>query len=263
VKRLLNVSGSFSGDGFLQGPPTVWVEQLAGLALDEGFSGFVMMVDSRERRDMHVFAEEVAPAVRELVEAERLTPPGVTFPVSVEGSADPAGSPDAVDPADTVRSAPGDGDHLVAIHDHLRGELVQVQDLVEQVARGHLDVGGARSMINTMTMRQNSWTLGTYCESYCRVVTTHHTIEDVTMFPRLRAADPSLGPVVERLEREHHEVAAVLEDVDRALVELVQGAADLDGVRHAVDTLSDVLLAHLAYEEEQLVGPLNSLGIGI
>ena len=24
----------------------------------------------------------------------------------------------------------------------------------------------ARSMINTMTMRQNSWTLGTYCESY-------------------------------------------------------------------------------------------------
>jgi hemerythrin-like domain-containing protein len=118
-------------------------------------------------------------------------------------------------------------------------------------------------MISTMTMRQNSWTLGTYCESYCRVVTTHHTVEDVTMFPRLRAADPSLGPVVERLEREHHEVAAVLEDVDRALVELVQGAADLDGVRHAVDTVSDVLLAHLAYEEEQLVGPLNSLGIGI
>jgi Hemerythrin HHE cation binding domain len=157
---------------------------------------------------------------------------------------------------------PGDGDHLVAIHDHPRHELTQVQDLVEQVAHGHVDVAGARSMINTMTMRQNSWTLGTYCESYCRVVTTHHTIEDVTMFPRLRAADPSLGPVVDRLEREHHDVAAVLEDVDRALVRLVDGHHDLDAVRTAVETLSDVLLAHLAYEEEQLVGPLNALSIG-
>jgi hypothetical protein len=263
VKRLLNVSGSFAGDGFLQGPPAVWVEQLVGLALDEGFSGFVLMVDARDRRDMHVFAEEVVPSVRELVEAERLTsqrsPSERPTSDRVEAG---TGRSTAEDPVRTT--VPGDGDHLVAIHDHLRGELAQVQDLVEQVARGHLDVAGARSMINTMTMRQNSWTLGTYCESYCRVVTTHHTIEDVTMFPRLRAADPSLGPVVERLEREHHEVAAVLEDVDRALVDLVRGdAPDLDGVRHAVHTLSDVLLAHLAYEEQQLVGPLNTLGIGI
>ena len=76
VKRLYNVNGSFSGDGFLQGPPSVWVEQLAGLALDEGISGFVMMADVVDRRDLHRYAEEVAPAVRELVEAERLAPGG-------------------------------------------------------------------------------------------------------------------------------------------------------------------------------------------
>jgi hypothetical protein len=34
------------------------------------------------------------------------------------------------------------------------------------------------------------------------------------------------------------------------------------GVHRAVGTLSDVLLAHLAYEESQLVGPLNTLSIG-
>ena len=119
-------------------------------------------------------------------------------------------------------------------------------------------------MISTMTMRQNSWTLGTYCESYCRVVTTHHTIEDMNMFPRLRQADPSLGPVVERLEREHHDVAGVLEDIDRALVELVTDpGVGVAGVERAVGTLSDVLLGHLAYEESQLVGPLNALSIGI
>ena len=34
-------------------------------------------------------------------------------------------------------------------------------------------------------------------ESYCRVVTTHHTIEDTAMFPRLVHADASLAPVVD------------------------------------------------------------------
>jgi hemerythrin-like domain-containing protein len=250
VRRLYNVNGSFTGDGFLQGPPSVWVEQLAGLALDEGISGFVLMVDTADRRDLHRYAEEVVPAVRELVQAERLAPGSGPAPEQVEVAAPGAGSG-------------GDGDHLVAIHDHLRQELAQVRDLVEQVARGHLDVGSARSMINTMTMRQNSWTLGTYCESYCRVVTTHHTIEDVNMFPRLVRADPALAPVVERLEREHHDVAAVLEDVDRALVAMVQDpGVGVAGVHRAVGTLSDVLLAHLAYEESQLVGPLNTLSIG-
>jgi len=236
----------------------VWVEQLAGLALGEGISGFLLLADVSHRRDLRRFAEEVAPAVRELVEAERTVPPrpSAAEPVEVASALPEVSAP-------SIFSS-GDGDQLVAIHAHLRQELAQIHDLVGQVARGHLDVGAARSMINTMTLRQNSWTLGTYCESYCRLITTHHTIEDRNMFPRLREADPSLAPVVERLESEHHDVAAVLEDVDAALVRLVTdpsvGVADVDRV---VRGLSDVLLAHLDYEESQLVGPLNAMSIGI
>ena len=253
VKRLLNISGSFDGTGFLQGPAAEWVEQLAGLALDEGVSHFVLNVDATDRRDLHRFAEEVVPGVRELVEAERLGPPAAPEP-PVRVST----------PPDPEVPGSGDGDHLVAIHDHLRSELAQVEDLVEQVARGHVDVASTRSMIATMTMRQNSWTLGTYCESYCRLVTTHHTIEDMNMFPRLVAADPGLAPVVERLEREHHQVADVLEDLDRALVRLVtHPGSGVDDVRAAMGSLADVLLTHLRFEEQQLVGPLNSLAIGI
>ncbi|MGB6571867.1 MAG: LLM class flavin-dependent oxidoreductase, partial [Trebonia sp.] len=71
VRRIYNIAGSFSGDGssFLQGPPKVWAEQLAGLALDEGISGFVLMADDTVTVDR--FAAEVAPAVRELVASER------------------------------------------------------------------------------------------------------------------------------------------------------------------------------------------------
>ena len=100
-------------------------------------------------------------------------------------------------------------------------ELAQLFDLIDQVEAGTLDAGAARSLINKMTMRQNDWALGAYCQSYCRVVTTHHTIEDQSMFPHLRASDHALAPVIDRLEEEHHVIAGVLDEVDRALVAVV------------------------------------------
>src|SRR5262245_21137777 len=91
------------------------------------------------------------------------------------------------------------GQHLVDVHDHFRAELATVLDLVEQVRAGTRDPGGARSAIHAMTLRQNNWTVGAYCASYCRLLTTHHTLEDISLFPQLRAADPSLAPVLDRL----------------------------------------------------------------
>ncbi len=68
VQRIYNIEGEFraNGRGFLQGPPAVWAEQLAEVALRDGMSVFLLYrvtsVDVLRR-----FAEEVAPAVRELV----------------------------------------------------------------------------------------------------------------------------------------------------------------------------------------------------
>jgi alkanesulfonate monooxygenase SsuD/methylene tetrahydromethanopterin reductase-like flavin-dependent oxidoreductase (luciferase family) len=151
------------------------------------------------------------------------------------------------------------GRHLIDVHDHLREELGQIKQLVEQVATGVVDAGTARSHINTMTMRQNKWTLGTYCESYCRVVTTHHTIEDQTMLPHLRQADPRLAPVVDRLREEHEAIHGVLERVDQALVAFVAEPDGVPALREAVNLLSDTLLSHLSYEERELVEPLARL----
>ena len=111
-----------------------------------------------------------------------------------------------------------------------------------------------------MTMRQNDWALGAYCQSYCRVVTTHHTIEDTSMFPHLRASDAGLVPVIDRLEDEHHVIAGVLDDVDRALVAVVSEPDGLSRLREAVDLLSDTMASHLSYEERQLVEPLARYG---
>ncbi len=308
IRRLYNVSGTFgSGAGFLQGTPDDWAEQLAGLALEDGMSGFILAADDPD--DVRRLAEEVGPAARELVAAERArraAPPERAEPAPpVTPSAHPpvaarfdrAGA----EPL-TVRPTPDDGrrllgeipwheeerpvggrpehaaytaheqavpQHLVDVHDHLRRELDQVRDIVRQVRQGLLTAGAARSVINTMAMRQNNWTLGGFCQSYCRVVTGHHTLEDRSIFTHLRRAEPDLGPVLDRLHEEHEVIADVLEQVDEALVGLVgddpygrSGGAALDELQRALDLLTDTLLSHLAYEERELVHPLARHGFG-
>jgi hypothetical protein len=149
--------------------------------------------------------------------------------------------------------------HLVDIHDHLRAELGQVRELVERVRRGSLDAASARSAINEMTMRQNDWTMGAYCASYCRIVTGHHSLEDEAIFPHLRRERP-LAPVIDRLGEEHVVIHGVLERVDRALADHLGRPGDFSGIEAALDLLSDTLLSHLAYEERELVEPLARLG---
>ena len=129
--------------------------------------------------------------------------------------------------------------------------------MIEQVVAGTLDAGAARGAINAMTMRQNNWTLGAYCQSYCRFVTLHHTLEDQALFPHLRTADPRLAPVLDRLAAEHERIAEVLDEVDAALVALVAKPDATADVQVAVQRLADGLLSHLGYEERELVGPID------
>ena len=73
VRRLLNLDGELTAarsDRFLVGPPEQWAEQLAELALGHGVSTFVLPGDDPAAYD--VLGREVAPAVRELVAAERV-----------------------------------------------------------------------------------------------------------------------------------------------------------------------------------------------
>lgn len=77
VRRGYNIEGSFStGTGFLDGPPKVWVDQLTDLALTHGISAF-FLYRAQSPEVLRRFAEEVAPAVREAVKAERRRTPTV------------------------------------------------------------------------------------------------------------------------------------------------------------------------------------------
>ena len=121
----------------------------------------------------------------------------------------------------------------------------------------------ARSYLNTMTIRQKYLTLGAFCAACCRVVSVHHAIEDQQLFRDLKDADESLGPILERLQDVREGIAKVLGEVDGALVAMVEDEQRLDETQSAVDHLSDALLAHLRYEEEQLLEPIGRLAIRV
>jgi alkanesulfonate monooxygenase SsuD/methylene tetrahydromethanopterin reductase-like flavin-dependent oxidoreductase (luciferase family) len=247
IRRLYNIS------------PGVGAEQLAALALEHGMSTFILPVDSL--REVERFAAEVAPSTRELVDAERArratTPQDEPAPAEVGSNTEPAPRH-----TESVAAQPhtGAGAHLVEVHDALRGELARLRDIVEQVMAGEQDAQRARSAINDLTMRQNNWTLGAYCQQYCRFLTGHHGLEDRSIFPHLRRSEPSLAPVLDRLEREHLVIHDVLEQLDDALVGLVSGASGTAELQRVVDRLGDELLAHLSYEEQELVGALDRHG---
>ncbi|WP_332460676.1 LLM class flavin-dependent oxidoreductase [Ornithinimicrobium faecis] len=301
IRRLLNISPP-------RGGTDAWVERLAELALGHGIGTFILAVDDPDA--IQVFGQEVAPAVRELVDAERQSAdtqvsPAVTPGAAPESDADgqivsttePGGPAPAAQaqydrlgvhptPDDGTRlgdSMPWDestrprraksgpevtytargaqmGKHLIDVHDMLRDELAQVRSIIDQVKASTLDVGSARTSLNEMTMKQNNWTLGAYCSRYCTTVTSHHSLEDTSVFPHLRSAEKELTPVLDRLEQEHIVIHDVIESVDRALVQFVSTPDDFTALDDAVNALSDTLLSHLSYEEDQLVEPLARVG---
>ena len=247
IRRLYNIG------------PRTGAEQLADLTLEEGMSTFIAPVSSLA--DVQRFATELAPATRELVEAERTrratAPTAFNRPIEVRGDA--AATTRHTEDGAAQRSS-GAGAHLVEVHDGLRAELSRLRDIVEQVVAGEEQAHRARNAINELTMRQNNWTLGAYCAQYCRFVTGHHTLEDRSVFPHLRRSEPALTPVLDRLEAEHLVIHDVLEQLDDALVGLVSGASGTAELQRVVDRLTQTLLDHLSSEEDELVPALDRHG---
>jgi hypothetical protein len=269
VRRLLNVD------------PGMEPQRLAKLTLEHGFGTFILAVQSAD--DIRSFAEEIAPRVRDLVDAGRSGAPAGPPPAAADGAQPLSVTPTPDSPRASTESAWDEstrptgptpdperrytpdqqaaGQHLIDVHDGLRAELSRLREMIEQVAAGHRDPAAVRSFINRMTIRQNGWTLGAFCASYCRVVAGHHTLEDRSIFPHLRSRDADLAPVIDRLEDEHEVIADMLERVDQTLVALVSDGRDgMDEVRAVMDLFGDALLSHLSYEERELVEPLARLG---
>ncbi|MDQ2805908.1 MAG: LLM class flavin-dependent oxidoreductase [Chloroflexota bacterium] len=288
IRRAYNVNGRFTATeaGYLQGPPRLWIEHLTTLVLEQGMSVFVLDPGTEAEGNLRRFAAEVAPGVREAVAQARHSGPTHALPAdsappalaavsaaSPERRGSPPQSaalheeqrPHLVHDTEEPVTATGrqSQETLIQVHEHLRTELRELQEAAAQVALGALDPAAARSLLNRMAIRQNYWTLGAFCAQYCRVVSIHHSIEDYQMFPSLHRADQSLKPVLDKLHGEHEVIAEQIDRVDRALVDMMNNPDQLAAVQRVADQLGQMLLSHLAYEEDELLGPLGRSTIAV
>jgi hypothetical protein len=152
---------------------------------------------------------------------------------------------------------------LLAIHGHLRQELAKLRSVLQEVADGQTTAAAARSHPNQMTMRQELLDGRRLLRRLLPRGQRPHAIEDEQLFPEVRRADESLGPVLERLCEEHEVISGVLAEIDRALVAMVEDETRIEEAQQALDRLTAILIAHLQYEEDKLLEPIGRLSIRV
>jgi len=139
---------------------------------------------------------------------------------------------------------------LLWVHSVIRRDLEIVEQLAADVTEG-LPGEAVEEALAELKTNGPLWQLKVNCLRYCRFVHAHHGAEDGLLFPALRAADSSIGPVVDRLEADHARVSDLLDVVEATARALTETNHD-DARRRVIDGLRDLhghLLEHLDYEE--------------
>jgi Hemerythrin HHE cation binding domain len=156
------------------------------------------------------------------------------------------------------------GEAMVAelkwVHDMVRRDLRTVRQLAADVQAG-MPADQVAAGIRSLAAGGPLWQLKVNCLQYCRFVHSHHHAESVMLFPALRRINPALGPVVDKLEADHAQVSDLLDEVEAAVRELGQQDETLrrERLTAALQVLSDVLLTHLAYEEDNVAGTMRAM----
>ena len=139
---------------------------------------------------------------------------------------------------------------LVWIHSIIRRDLETVDQLARDVDDG-LPGEAVQDVLAELKTSGPLWQLKVSCLRYCRLVHAHHGAEDVLLLPALRAANPSIGPVVDRLKADHARVSGLLDAIEEAARALTETDGD-DARQRVIAGLGGLrvhLLEHLDYEE--------------
>ena len=142
---------------------------------------------------------------------------------------------------------------LLAVHGHIRGDLERVERLAAQTLDG-MPAEEVRQELDEIKRNGTLWRLRIDCLRYCRFVHSHHNAEDGGFFPELRAANPAINPVIDRLQADHRRVSDDLDAVEAAANALTDDESEpaRKAVADRLQALGQNLLAHLDYEERSL-----------
>jgi hypothetical protein len=150
---------------------------------------------------------------------------------------------------------------LKMVHQMLRDDLALCRELASDVAAGAASAEIVQR-VASLTTRSPLWTLRVNCLYHCRVVHAHHHGEDTEMFPALRRSNPEISLVVDKLESDHRVISGRLDEVEAAAaVPDLEGTEDgvaRERLVRALSDLADLLLAHLAFEEEAIAPAMRA-----
>lgn len=140
-------------------------------------------------------------------------------------------------------------DFWLHVHNSLRAHGGRLQQLTHGFRDGRHDT----------TDFQRAFVPG--INQFLQHLNAHHQIEDGAYFPKFRALDPLMAAGFDLLEADHHIIhAAIGATVDSARSMLAAFAQDAGAQRRATDayaaasdTLLDLLLRHLADEEDLVI----------
>ena len=155
------------------------------------------------------------------------------------------------------------GRHLKEIHDHLRDNMVTLGKLIERASAGGVTPEQIAAETDNLVMVSNYRRFGNLCGQYCQFVHTHHSIEDMHLFPALAQQGAAFKAIADRLQAEHvvvHELLLALIDALNALAQ-EPTPARFEDTKTVYQALERVLLSHLGYEEEAMGDALGYFGI--
>ncbi|WP_332719689.1 hemerythrin domain-containing protein [Pelagibacterium mangrovi] len=155
------------------------------------------------------------------------------------------------------------GQHLKAIHDHLRQNTKVLRTMIDEIMAGKKTVREVEEEAEALTMVHNFRRFGNLCGQHCQVVHTHHSIEDAGFFPVLSQKGEAWKKVTDRLQAEHEVVHELLVRLIGALNTLVRepNAENFADAVEVNDALERVLLSHLGYEEDSIGDALGYFNI--
>jgi hypothetical protein len=149
-------------------------------------------------------------------------------------------------------------EELAWIHGIIRENLASIQALSDVVVSG-APTEQVQEWLRELSATNIVWTLRSGCLRYCSLVHSHHHGEDSHFFPGLRRLNPALRPVIDKLEADHVAIAQHLDNVDSAARRISNDEAARVELAEALAQLSEHLLTHLSYEEENLNPTLRRL----
>jgi hypothetical protein len=148
----------------------------------------------------------------------------------------------------TTTHIPADTRTMAIVHDALRRDLARA---TAALSTAPCPTGAQRAAIGAHI----SWMMA--------FLHAHHEGEDAGLWPRVRELDPRAGQILDTLADDHHRIAPLIDECDRAARDYAATTDDEARVAllAAIARLEDVLLPHL-HREENDVMPLVSVVMG-